>query len=101
MKRITRRQFTGMLVAGAASTLPIAARTQGGGKVTLYMGPPEKTCTAITQGFETPVAGVFRHEGVPLMHYLYADARAHLGHYLEFMYQTEAGRDLFAQVPRF
>jgi len=52
MKRITRRQFTGMLVAGAASTLPIAARTQGGGKVTLYMGPPEKTCTAITQGFE-------------------------------------------------
>ena len=52
MKRITRRQFTGMLVAGVASTLPIAARTQGGGKVTLYMGPPEKTCTAITQGFE-------------------------------------------------
>ena len=52
-------------------------------------------------GLEVPVGGVFRHEGVALMHYLYADTRATLGHYLEFMYQTEAGRDLFSQVPRF
>src|SRR5436190_5022979 len=52
MERITRRRFTGMLLAGAASTLPIAARAQGAGKVTLYMGPPEKTCTAVAHGFE-------------------------------------------------
>lgn len=48
-----------------------------------------------------PVSGVFCHEGIPLMHYLYADTRQALGHYLEFMYRTEAGRDIFAQVPRY
>jgi hypothetical protein len=35
------------------------------------------------------------------MHYVYADTRAVLGHYLEFMYRTVAGRDIFAQVPRY
>jgi Glyoxalase/Bleomycin resistance protein/Dioxygenase superfamily len=48
-----------------------------------------------------PVAGTFCHEGVPLMHYLYADTRPHLGHCLEYMYRTVAGRDIFAQVPRY
>lgn len=52
-------------------------------------------------GRETAVAGTFEHEGVALMHYLYVDTRAELGHYLEYMCQTEAGRDLFAAVPRF
>jgi hypothetical protein len=51
-------------------------------------------------GLPTPVGGAFAHEGAVLMHYRYVDLRATLGHYLEFMYQTEAGRDLFAQVPR-
>ena len=52
MARMTRRRFTGMLLAGAASALPVAGRAQATGKVTLYMGPPEKTCTAVAQGFE-------------------------------------------------
>ncbi len=55
----------------------------------------------LSSGLATPVRGTFCYEGVPLMHYLYADARQQLGHYLEFMYRTEAGRDIFAQVPRF
>jgi hypothetical protein len=36
-----------------------------------------------------------------MMHYAYVDTRAELGHYLEFMFQTEMGRDLFKDVPRF
>ncbi len=52
MARMTRRQFTGMLLAGAATALPAGVRAQSTGKVTLYMGPPEKTCTAVAQGFE-------------------------------------------------
>ena len=36
-----------------------------------------------------------------MMHYAYVDTRAELGHYLEFMFQTEKGRDLFKDVPRF
>jgi Glyoxalase/Bleomycin resistance protein/Dioxygenase superfamily len=36
-----------------------------------------------------------------MMHYAYVDTRAELGHYLEFMFQTEQGRDLFKDVPRF
>lgn len=52
-------------------------------------------------GLDSPVGGTFRHEGIELMHYLYADTRAQLGHQLEFMYRTEAGRDIFAQVPRY
>lgn len=66
----------------------------------------EPTWHAVTQaiaqsGLDVPVSGVFRHEGVALMHYAYVDTRATLGHYLEYMYQTEGGRDLFSQVPRF
>jgi len=49
---MTRREFTKVMLAGAASALPLSARSQGGGKLTLYMGPPEKTCSAIAQGFE-------------------------------------------------
>src|SRR5437899_2284373 len=49
---ITRRQFTRILVDGAVSSLPFSGRSQTGGKLTLYMGPPEKTCAAIAQGFE-------------------------------------------------
>ena len=52
MARMTRREFTKVMLAGAASALPLSARSQGGGKLTLYMGPPEKTCAAIAQGFE-------------------------------------------------
>lgn len=55
-----------------------------------------KTAIAV-RGLDTPVAGVFGD----LMHYLYADTRNELGHYLEYMYQTEAGRDMFAHVPRY
>ena len=36
-----------------------------------------------------------------MMHYVYVDTRAELGHYLEFMYQTELGKDMFAEVPRY
>jgi len=50
--KISRRQFTGMMLAGAASGLPLLGRAQAGGKLTLYMGPPEKTCAAIAAGFE-------------------------------------------------
>ena len=52
MHKISRRQFTGMMLAGAASGLPLLGRAQAGGKLTLYMGPPEKTCAAIAAGFE-------------------------------------------------
>lgn len=56
---------------------------------------------ARNSGLALPVDGVFAHEGVALMHYLYVDTRAVNGHHLEFMYQTEAGQALFADVPRF
>ena len=52
MAWMTRREFTKVMLAGAASALPFSARSQGGGKLTLYMGPPEKTCSAVAQGFE-------------------------------------------------
>jgi hypothetical protein len=48
-------------------------------------------------GLQTPVGGDF----AGLMHYLYADTRADLGHYIEYMYQTEAGADLFDAVPKY
>ena len=41
-----------MMLAGAASGVPLLGRAQSGNKLTLYMGPPEKTCAAIAQGFE-------------------------------------------------
>lgn len=52
MTTISRRRFNGMLAAGAACALPLTARAQAGSKLTLYMGPPEKTCAAVAQGFE-------------------------------------------------
>jgi hypothetical protein len=52
-------------------------------------------------GRAIPVKGVFLHEGTPLMHFWYLDTRDTLGHYLELMYQTDAGRDMFADVPRY
>jgi hypothetical protein len=33
--KISRRQFTGMMLAGAASGLPLLGRAQAGGKLTL------------------------------------------------------------------
>ncbi len=52
MAGMTRRQFTGMILAGAAATLPIRAPAQGAGKITMYLGPPEPTSKALVQGFE-------------------------------------------------
>jgi iron(III) transport system substrate-binding protein len=52
MGSMNRRQFTQLLLGSAALAGPIGARAQGGGGLTLYMGPPEKTCQAIAQGFE-------------------------------------------------
>ena len=57
--------------------------------------------SVLASGYPTPVGGTFCQNGVPLMHYVYADTRRQLGHYLEFMYRTEAGRDIFAQVPAY
>jgi hypothetical protein len=51
----------------------------------------------LAAGLDTPVAGDF----AGMMHYLYADTRAELGHYTEYMYQTEAGASLFDAVPRY
>ena len=47
--RVTRRS---LVSKSGTTSLPLSARSQGGGKLTLYMGPPEKTCSAIAQGFE-------------------------------------------------
>jgi iron(III) transport system substrate-binding protein len=52
MVQMSRRQFTGMLVAGAAGTLFSREQARAAGTITLYLGPPEKTSTAIAQGFE-------------------------------------------------
>ena len=52
MEGMTRRQFTGMMLAGAATPLWLHGRAQAQGKITLYLGPPEKTSNAIAQGFE-------------------------------------------------
>ena len=52
MVRIGRRQFSGWVLAGAAAAVSPKGFAQGGGKLTLYMGPPEKTSAAIAQGFE-------------------------------------------------
>ncbi len=51
MTQITRRRFGQVVLAGAAATaLPV--RAQGGGKLTLYMGPPEPASAAVAQAFE-------------------------------------------------
>lgn len=52
---------------------------------------------ARASGRPIPVEGAFGE----LMHYLYVDHRDTLGHYMEYMWQTPAGRDLFADCPRF
>lgn len=48
-------------------------------------------------GRPIPVRGNF-HD---LMHYAYLDRRDLFGHYLEYMYPTQAGANLFDDVPRF
>ena len=50
-----------------------------------------------THGWQVVLAGNY----FDMMHYAYVDTRAELGHYLEFMYQTEKGRDLFKDIPRY
>ncbi len=40
------------MLAGAAAALPLGSQAQSAGKLTLYMGPPDKTSAAIAQGFE-------------------------------------------------
>lgn len=49
------------------------------------------------EGCATPIRGNFGG----LMHYVYADRRRTYGHYFEYMFQTEAGRHLFDNVPRY
>jgi len=51
MRNLTRRDFNRIVLAGAAA-LPLGTRAQSAGKLTLYMGPPDKTCAALAQGFE-------------------------------------------------
>jgi len=49
---ITRRLFTGGLLGSAATMLASGAFAQAGRKLTLYLGPPEATCSALTEAFE-------------------------------------------------
>jgi iron(III) transport system substrate-binding protein len=48
---LSRRTFNGSLLAAAAGS-PFSAGAQAGGKITMYLGPPEKTSAAIAQAFE-------------------------------------------------
>jgi hypothetical protein len=83
-------------------SLGFAMRMHHAGHLVTRAADWAQIVAAVTSsGYATPVGGVFRHDDIALMHYLYADTRQVLGHYLEFMYQTDAGRDLFAQVPRY
>ncbi len=50
--KVSRRQFTGSMLAAAGASLPFVGQAQGAGKLTLYMGPPEPTNIALTQAFE-------------------------------------------------
>lgn len=52
MAGMTRRRFTGMLLAGAAGSLVPRGFARAAGTLTIYLGPPEKTSNAISQGFE-------------------------------------------------
>src|SRR5215218_7302320 len=52
MGSFSRRQFNTMLAGAAVLGTPLGAHAQGSGKLTLYMGPPEKVCQTIAQGFE-------------------------------------------------
>ncbi|KEQ54382.1 VOC family protein [Sphingobium chlorophenolicum] len=48
-------------------------------------------------GASVPVRGAFGAS----MHYLYVDRREEIGHYLEYMWRTEAGAAIFDAVPRY
>lgn len=52
MVPVTRRQFTVGLLGGAATMLASRAVAQSRNKLTLYMGPPEATCSAVAEAFE-------------------------------------------------
>lgn len=52
MATLDRRRFNALLAGSALIAGPARVFAQGAGKVTLYMGPPEKTCQAVAQGFE-------------------------------------------------
>lgn len=41
-----------MMLGSAAATLPLGGRAQQGRTVTLYLGPPENTSSALAKGFE-------------------------------------------------
>lgn len=49
---LSRRNFNGSMLAAAVAGLPFSAGAQTGGKITMYLGPPEKTSAAIAQAFE-------------------------------------------------
>ncbi|GGH16246.1 iron ABC transporter substrate-binding protein [Alsobacter metallidurans] len=52
MIKLTRRYFTGAMAGATAALLAPRAFAQAGKKLTLYMGPPEATCTALAEAFE-------------------------------------------------
>ena len=68
-----------------------------GALITSEMAWNDVVAAAEASGADIPVRGQFGE----LMHYLYLDRRDSVGHYLEYMWQTEAGADIFAAVPRF
>lgn len=98
-------QPTGGADAAYKDALPAgqyATRLHHFGRLVLDEAEWESTRASLLQsGLPLPIGGVAVYEGSPWMHYLYADTRASLGHYLEFMYRTEAGRGIFDEVPRF
>lgn len=47
------------------------------------------------RGWATPIGGNY----MDMIHYVYVDVRAEVGHYLEFMYHTEKGMDFFVSAP--
>lgn len=80
-------------------------KTSGGGLTLHHLGCLitdqqrwlDTVAAAHASGLPIPVEGAFGD----LMHYLYVDHRDTLGHHLEYMWQTPAGRDLFTDNPRF
>ncbi len=52
MAACTRRAFAGMMMAGLGAAMWPRRRAEAAGKITLYMGPPEKTSSGIGQAFE-------------------------------------------------
>lgn len=49
----------------------------------------------IAQGIE-----IVSSADIGAMHFLYADARAELGHFVEYIWLAQAGREMFASVPQ-